>query len=404
MVKKGNIEGKIEMKVTIGGLRTPTVFISSTCYDLGHIRKDLKNFIEDDLGYDVMISEDSSFPIDPTKGTLDNCLNVVEKRADILILIIGSRYGSLTDSGKSITNLEYIKAKESGIPIYAFVNKSILDMLPVWKDNPNANFQSVVDNPRLFEFVSDLYNRENIWVNKFENVSDIICTLRKQLAYLFYYNLKKEQIILDSKTNGIDELEKKLIIEKPFGWTLKYYAHILKKEKDQLKDLLRDMELGLGLQQPVRFETPQDIIKWTSDKNDELLPLINSIMALGTSFLESALNNGDVDELSYAAKRVIFIYRQVVLWILGFNSLIVEDSIWEGFINASKNLGKTILNSLDDYINNFFAEIDRMDNFNRTQPEDAEFEFHITLHLNAPDEETVYAEMNKLRKYYGISV
>ena len=138
MVKKGNIEGKIEMKVTIGGLRTPTVFISSTCYDLGHIRKDLKSFIEDDLGYDVMISEDSSFPIDPTKGTLDNCLNVVEKRADILVLIIGSRYGSLTDSGKSITNLEYIKAKDSGIPIYAFVNKSILDMLPVWKDNPNA--------------------------------------------------------------------------------------------------------------------------------------------------------------------------------------------------------------------------------------------------------------------------
>ena len=127
-------------------------------------------------------------------------------------------------------------------------------------------------------------------------------------------------------------------------------------------------------------------------------------MALGTSFLEPALNNGDVDELSYVAKRVIFIYRQVVLWILGFNSLIVEDSIWEGFINASKNLGKTILNSLDDYINNFFAEIDRMDNFNQTQPEDAEFEFHITLQLNAPDEEAVYAEMNKLRKYYGIPV
>ena len=103
--------------------RKPTVFISSTCYDLKQIRSDLKNVIENDLGFEVLLSEYSSFPIDPSLGTVDNCLRVVQERADIFILIIGNRYGYQTDNGKSVTNLEYLRAKEKGIPIYAFMER-----------------------------------------------------------------------------------------------------------------------------------------------------------------------------------------------------------------------------------------------------------------------------------------
>ncbi|MBK0039460.1 MULTISPECIES: DUF4062 domain-containing protein, partial [unclassified Enterococcus] len=41
--------------------RKPTVFISSTCYDLKQIRSDLKKVIENDLGFEVLLSEYSSF-------------------------------------------------------------------------------------------------------------------------------------------------------------------------------------------------------------------------------------------------------------------------------------------------------------------------------------------------------
>ncbi|MDT2984061.1 DUF4062 domain-containing protein [Enterococcus casseliflavus] len=41
--------------------RKPTVFISSTCYDLKQIRSDLKKVIENDLGFEVLLSEYSSW-------------------------------------------------------------------------------------------------------------------------------------------------------------------------------------------------------------------------------------------------------------------------------------------------------------------------------------------------------
>ena len=109
----------------------PIVFVSSTCYDLRHVREDLKNFFEDNYGFQAMLSEFESFPVDPCKGTFENCIENVDKAADIFILIVGNRYGHITDSGKSITNLEYLHAKAKGIPIYVFVDKQLYNLLKI---------------------------------------------------------------------------------------------------------------------------------------------------------------------------------------------------------------------------------------------------------------------------------
>ena len=99
------------MQYISGEARKPSIFVSSTCYDLKQIRQDIREFIEADLGYEAILSEYNSFPIDPDKDTINNCLRVVEQRADIMVLIVGSRYGYITDHGeKSITNLEYLRA------------------------------------------------------------------------------------------------------------------------------------------------------------------------------------------------------------------------------------------------------------------------------------------------------
>jgi hypothetical protein len=163
--------------------RIPSVFVSSTSYDLDQMRADLKEFIER-LGYDAVLSEYSSFPIDPDLKTVENCLRAVDRRADIFVLVVGGRYGSQTDEGKSITNLEYLRARFKEIPIYVFVTKSILHILPVWKNNPDADFKSVVDSPKLFKFIDELMNSEKVWVYPFERVQDIIGVLKTQLAYL----------------------------------------------------------------------------------------------------------------------------------------------------------------------------------------------------------------------------
>ena len=62
--------------------RTPTVFVSSTCYDLKQIREDIRDFFQNSYGLEVMLSEFDSFPVDPCIGTFENCLKNVDECAD----------------------------------------------------------------------------------------------------------------------------------------------------------------------------------------------------------------------------------------------------------------------------------------------------------------------------------
>src|SRR5262245_9934914 len=108
----------------------PKVMVSSTFYDLRHVRADLARFIADDLGYVPLLSELPSFPVNPDLDTVANCRARVEQDADIFILVIGGRYGSIDDkTDSSITNLEFLAARQKGVPVYSFIEKSILALL-----------------------------------------------------------------------------------------------------------------------------------------------------------------------------------------------------------------------------------------------------------------------------------
>src|SRR5437763_1810303 len=113
-------------------MQKPSVFVSSTCYDLKQVRADMFQFL-DSLGFEPVLSEYNSFPIQPEANTIENCLVVVNAKADILVLIIGGRYGSAADDGRSVTNREYLSARAKGIPVYVFVQRSVLDLLRIWK-------------------------------------------------------------------------------------------------------------------------------------------------------------------------------------------------------------------------------------------------------------------------------
>jgi hypothetical protein len=113
---------------------SPYVMVSSTFYDLRQVRANLSKFISDELGYIPLLSELPSFPINPDLSTIENCRARVENNADIFVLIIGGRYGSIDDeTNKSITNLEFLAARQKGIPINAFIERGILSVIPVWK-------------------------------------------------------------------------------------------------------------------------------------------------------------------------------------------------------------------------------------------------------------------------------
>jgi hypothetical protein len=148
--------------------------VSSTFYDLRQIRIDLDRFIANELGYIALLSELSSFPVDPDLDTIENCRARVEKDADILVLVIGGRYGSIEDkTEKSITNIEFLAARQKGIPIYAFIEKNILPLLAIWKRNPTGDFTSAVDTPKLFDFVEYVRSQEKVWTFAFETAQTL---------------------------------------------------------------------------------------------------------------------------------------------------------------------------------------------------------------------------------------
>ena len=110
--------------------RSPSVFVSSTMYDLSVLRAQLRRFIEG-LGWIAVMAEHGSFAIDANQTTVDNSLRNVRENADIFVMIVGARNGSVDpDSGRSVTNLEFLEARARGVPAYVFV-----------------------DTPRVFEFI-----------------------------------------------------------------------------------------------------------------------------------------------------------------------------------------------------------------------------------------------------------
>ncbi len=78
----------------------PTAFVSSTCYDLSQVRADLKDFLSD-LGFEPLLSEISSFPVNPHSTTIENCVNAVKERADIFVLLLPNKWVILDGFNKN---------------------------------------------------------------------------------------------------------------------------------------------------------------------------------------------------------------------------------------------------------------------------------------------------------------
>ena len=123
----------------------PRIFVSSTYYDLNHIRNSLDSFIKQ-FGYESVLFESGNIPFDHFNALDESCYSEIDS-CHMLVLIIGGRYGSLSseyddkddvDSKlKSITKKEYEVARTNDIPIYIFVEKAVLAEYETYKNNKN---------------------------------------------------------------------------------------------------------------------------------------------------------------------------------------------------------------------------------------------------------------------------
>lgn len=311
----------------------PTVMVSSTFYDLRQIRADLARFITDDLGYIPLLSEFPSFPVDPDLDTIDNCITRVERNADILVLVIGGRYGSVdANTDKSITNLEFLAAKRKGIPIYAFVEKGILANLPVWKDNPRGDFSAVVDTPRLFDFVESVRTQDRVWTFSFETAQEITTVLRLQLAHLFRESLTLRQRIggsgLPQYSAFLSPKSLRIALEKPNLWEYRLFFQSwldeLERRADHIKAYKADLAIGRAEHVPA-----SNAYMWLGTRFHELQGFVTSSKRLISESAKEAFGPigqpGNAEDILWVSRSLGLMLDKILDWAHGLRTARVES-------------------------------------------------------------------------------
>lgn len=199
----------------------PRVFVSSTYYDLKHIRASLENFVET-LGFEAVLSEKGKVPYAPDMPLDESCYREASN-ADIFVLIIGGRSGSEASSSRrrapkeffdqynSITREEYRTAVEKEIPIYVMVERAVYSEYETYlrnKGNTKVSYAHV-DSVNVFELIEFvLGQRRNNAMQTFDRYAEIETWLREQWAGYFQELLRRMhgQTQLSSLQKEVEQL------------------------------------------------------------------------------------------------------------------------------------------------------------------------------------------------------
>lgn len=330
------------------------IFISSTCYDLSQVRQDLRDFISN-LGYNPIISEQNDFPIEPQLDNWENCINAVKEYADIFVLIIGNKYGSVNESGKSITNTEYLTAIQKGIPIYTFSLKQMTTLLPTWERNPNADFSNVVDNNQIFEFLSDVRKKSGRWNFEFENAQDIKDTLQKQLSILFKKSLELRKIITSSPYEDlfakISSKALNIILQKEEGFDIKFFMQVLQDGITDCRDLKNDYQYSIILKPIHERRHFNELLFWLRQKIDEIWSYIDSLHKLSDAFktfYKENDNESDLRGLYYVASTYVELYANLLKWGTAVKGMVVPDEC-KKLMEILSGMPSSILMEMEKY-------------------------------------------------------
>jgi len=229
----------------------PRVFVSSTYYDLKHLRSSLENFIES-LGFEAILSEKGDIAYSPDVPLDESCYREAGD-ADIFVVIIGGRYGS-EKSGKkvgemprgfldrydSITKKEYASAIAKDVPTYIMVEKAVYSDYETFlenKDNESIKYAHV-DSVNIFHLIDDILSQpRNNPIYQFDRYSDIEAWLREQWSGLF-----RELIRQRSKQTQISSLTSQVSQLSEITQTLKRYleAVVSKVSPDDSAEIIAD--------------------------------------------------------------------------------------------------------------------------------------------------------------------
>ena len=329
------------------------VFISSTCYDLSQIRKDLKEGIQA-MGHIPILSENKDFPVSPELTSMENCINAVRNESDIFVLIIGNRYGAKLDSGKSITNTEFVTAYSQKIPVYTFTLKQVVHVLPTWRRNPDADFSDVVDDNKVFEFVDEVRNKKGLWNFEFESAQDILEILKSQWSILFQQALSQRQKFLELDNSLLSNLSNgaiKLLIEKPAGYETLVFLQMMQDEIGKHKYKKNDCDYSIAIKVGLSITELAPFVEWQYEQLSQVEKIIDNLNRLFDAFQHFFGEPGtpaDIGGLYYVAKRYGELYAFLVQWVIDVRSICTLEP-YEETVRALSDIPLRAISQLEAF-------------------------------------------------------
>jgi len=226
----------------------PTVFISSTIEDLHHVRDAVRETVFE-LNYQPIMSEHGGVGYMNETAADVACYQSV-KECQLMILIIGKRYGSKTQGSGlvSVTEHEYDTCMEHKPRLITFVDGEVLNYKRVFDGSPNAanvNYPGMDNANATFAFINKVMHAPvRNAIIPFSSVSDVRLQLKQQLATLFHDLLDEhanpaksalDEIMVEVKTIR-DALSKKSTPDMRF---LTVFKFLLDDQNQEFRQLLK---------------------------------------------------------------------------------------------------------------------------------------------------------------------
>jgi Domain of unknown function (DUF4062) len=296
----------------------PRVFVSSTYYDLKHIRSNIERFIEQ-YGFEPVLFESGNVTFEHEKQLDESCYNEV-KLCHMMILIIGGRYGSkateteTTDESTfaknyeenyiSITRKEFKTAQDLGIPTFIFIEKNVyaeyytftknkdffISLYKKPKEKRSFEFAHV-DSVKIFEFIDEVKLKA---IQTFEKFSDIEDYLRSQWAGFFFLYLS-EQLKKLNDNKILDVVSEVKSVSERMNEMLNEVGKKLLKEPGEYEEVIKQQNLTILKYFSERLLTEIDL---SLDNYSEEIAEEASLF-VSNKILEYILRNKDIENANY---------------------------------------------------------------------------------------------------------
>lgn len=288
----------------------PNIFISSTINDLTHLRDSIRDLISE-LGYNPIMSEYGDVGYLPSESAEDSCY-LAMKDCQMSIMIIGKRYGSISENGLSITHNEFRTARERKIPVIFLVNEEVLSFKRVFEANNKVtemNFPGMENPSQIFELIREFSESKfNNGLIPYTNVQSAKSNLKKQIAHIVGDLLKRKfdpvqgeikDILSEITTLRHILLKNEQEIAQQF---LVAFRFLLNEENDYLKDIFETISGSLEIAVPeiLKQNSFKSYLQFKEVKLTEL-DTKKALEKLNTKKSNEVFKNEELVKISYSS-------------------------------------------------------------------------------------------------------